>query len=387
MNKSNRKLNVIYKKKTIEIDWTNSLNDLKDDCQRKFPYSDYEKRMAKIFIVLPNKETLEINDENEFKKLIQNPMIKTIIIKISQQRNDYNINHINKSINYINNNNNENINYINNNSNNNSNINDNINNNNENNYYINNNYNDNNNNNNNNENNNYDKINNINNDNNYYINNNNNDNNNNDNNNNDNINNINNLLEKIENLEKKYNDLINIFQKEKFENQNIINEQEKRIKKLENIIFNSNNRNKLQNDIITNPGLMGEILFDQKNIQFIPKIKIENDEPIKINIQIKNIGTIDITETCKIICEKEKENELNLMIKNPNINDSFKVIKTGITKSLTLELICLNKQNIKIGKHSMKIAIFSNSYGIISKWIRIYFFINDNNSDIYDSFE
>ena len=67
MNKSNRKLNVIYKKKTIEIDWTNSLNDLKDDCQRKFPYSDYDKRIAKIFIVLPNKKTLEINDENELK--------------------------------------------------------------------------------------------------------------------------------------------------------------------------------------------------------------------------------------------------------------------------------------------------------------------------------
>ena len=131
---------------------------------------------------------------------------------------------------------------------------------------------------------------------------------------------------------------------------------------------------------------MGEIFFDQKNIQFIPKIKIENDEPIKINIQIKNIGTIDITKKCKIICEKEKENGLNLMIKNQIINNNF-VIKVGISKSLTLELICLNKQNIKIEKHSMKIAIYSNSYGIISKWTRIDFFINENNNNIYDFFK
>jgi hypothetical protein len=34
----NRKLKVIYKSKEIEIDWTDSLNDLKDNCQRKFPY-------------------------------------------------------------------------------------------------------------------------------------------------------------------------------------------------------------------------------------------------------------------------------------------------------------------------------------------------------------
>ena len=35
----------------------------------------------------------------------------------------------------------------------------------------------------------------------------------------------------------------------------------------------------------------------------------------------------------------------------------------------------------------MKIAIYSNCYGIISKWTRIDFFINENNNNIYDFFK
>ena len=294
MSREKRKINVTYKSKTIEIEWTNSLNDLKDDCQRKFPYSDYEKRIAKIFIVLPNKQELEIKDENEFKKLMEKELIKTINIKINQPSN--NINNFN----------------------------------------------------------------------NYY-----------------NFNNNNNLLEKkIADLEQKYNDLLTKFNKETKQNQNKINEQEQRIAKLEKIIFESNNSNNIifpQNEIITNPGLIGEIFFDKNKMPFISIDKILNNESIKIKIQIRNVGNIDITGTCKLVIN-EKEN-VNFEIKNPNIN-IMKVIKAGITIHVTLELICKNKQIIKIGKHFIKISLYSSDFGIISKWTPIYFIINEdmNNS-------
>ena len=354
----NRKLKVIYKSKEIEIDWTDSLNDLKDNCQRKFPYSDYEKRIAKVFIVLPNEQELEITDEMEFKNTIENEMIKTIIIKINEEGNINNNNNSYYSNNNTNYNSNNNINYFNNSNNNNNYFN---NNNNNNNYFNNNNNNNNYFNNNNNNNNN------PNNSNNSYFNNSNFYNNN-----NNNFINNENLIKRIENLEKKYKDLIN--DKQKYLNK--INEQEKRIEKLENYILNSNNshNNKIQDNRITKPGLIGDIIFDQKYIPEICISKFLDGEPIKLDIQVKNIGEIDITGNCKLI----EENDSFFKIKNPNLNDIIGVISSGYKIPVSLELIYSKNKRINIGKNCMKIALFSSSFGIISKWKNIYIIIYED---------
>ena len=321
----NRKLKVIYKSKEIEIDWTDSLNDLKDNCQRKFPYSDYEKRIAKVFIVLPNEQELEITDEMEFKNTIENEMIKTIIIKINEEGNINNNNNSYYSNNNTNYNSNNNINYFNNNNNNPNNSN---------NSYFNNS--------------------------NFY------------NNNNNNFINNENLIKRIENLEKKYKDLIN--DKQKYLNK--INEQEKRIEKLENYILNSNNshNNKIQDNRITKPGLIGDIIFDQKYIPEICISKFLDGEPIKLDIQVKNIGEIDITGNCKLI----EENDSFFKIKNPNLNDIIGVISSGYKIPVSLELIYSKNKRINIGKNCMKIALFSSSFGIISKWKNIYIIIYED---------
>ena len=331
----NRKLKVIYKSKEIEIDWTDSLNDLKDNCQRKFPYSDYEKRIAKVFIVLPNEQELEITDEMEFKNTIENEMIKTIIIKINEEGNINNNNNSYYSNNNTNYNSNNNINYFNNSNNNNNYFNNNNNNpNNSNNSYFNNS--------------------------NFY------------NNNNNNFINNENLIKRIENLEKKYKDLIN--DKQKYLNK--INEQEKRIEKLENYILNSNNshNNKIQDNRITKPGLIGDIIFDQKYIPEICISKFLDGEPIKLDIQVKNIGEIDITGNCKLI----EENDSFFKIKNPNLNDIIGVISSGYKIPVSLELIYSKNKRINIGKNCMKIALFSSSFGIISKWKNIYIIIYED---------
>ena len=84
--KENKILRIKYDSKEILVKWTDSLNDLYDNCQRKFHYLEEEKKAAKFFFLLPDNSELEIIDPVIFKYQINNnKSLNSIIIKINKK--------------------------------------------------------------------------------------------------------------------------------------------------------------------------------------------------------------------------------------------------------------------------------------------------------------
>lgn len=237
---------------------------------------------------------------------------------------------------------------------------------------------------------------------------------------------FNNLEQKYNELNKKYNDLL----KRESENENKIKEQELKINKIfllleekqiekkedqfpildEQIlskedINNDNNENSLlknnkvdtkneniqknepfnknkysplnekivDKDIITNPGINFELLFNKNAMPMVLKSQI--NKTITCNLQIKNIGTIDLPKNCKFIIRNETS---NLTIINPDVN----IIKIGEISNFQLNLKFIDINNINLENNDIEVAIHSESFGLLSNWIQLTIYVKDDSQNI-----
>ena len=235
-----------------------------------------------------------------------------------------------------------------------------------------------------------------------------------------------NIKETISDCDKKYNDLL----KRESENENKIKEQELKINKIfllleekqiekkedqfpildEQIlskedINNDNNENSLlknnkvdtkneniqknepfnknkysplnekivDKDIITNPGINFELLFNKNAMPMVLKSQI--NKTITCNLQIKNIGTIDLPKNCKFIIRNETS---NLTIINPDVN----IIKIGEISNFQLNLKFIDINNINLENNDIEVAIHSESFGLLSNWIQLTIYVKDDSQNI-----
>ena len=89
MESQKKSLLIQYQSKQDKVDWTKSLENLRNECQIKFNFSEQEKKKTKFYIVLPDKSDLEISDSTIFEELMQSNNIRKIIIKTDDKKNEY----------------------------------------------------------------------------------------------------------------------------------------------------------------------------------------------------------------------------------------------------------------------------------------------------------
>ncbi len=89
MESQKKSLLIQYQSKQDKVEWTKSLENLRNECQIKFSFSEQEKKKTKFYIVLPDKSDLEISDSTIFEELMQNNNIRKIIIKTDDKKNEY----------------------------------------------------------------------------------------------------------------------------------------------------------------------------------------------------------------------------------------------------------------------------------------------------------
>lgn len=140
--------------------------------------------------------------------------------------------------------------------------------------------------------------------------------------------------------------------------------------KKENEIYN-------KNEIITNPGIIAEIIYDENKMPILLKSQIS--KKIYFNIKINNIGNCPIPKNCELITKQDKD--YNFIILNPKIN--YDVIEIGkfIDYKLELKFSDLNKVKIE-NRNYLELSLHSQSFGLISKWIKIYVYLKDDSQNI-----
>ena len=140
-----------------------------------------------------------------------------------------------------------------------------------------------------------------------------------------------------------------------------------------NEITNSPKKEKsVYNNIITNPGIICQIIFNEKDMPMILKSKINNI--ITFNLQIKNIGSLDLPKNCKLI---NRNGTSNLKIINPEVN----VIKIGEIINFKLNLKFIDFNNIK-ENNDIELAIHSEAFGLLSNWSQLNIYVKDDSNNI-----
>ena len=88
MESQKKSLLIEYQSKQDKVEWTKSLENLRNECQIKFNFSDQEKKKTKFYIVLPDNTDLEISDSTIFEELMQSNNIRKIIIRTDDKKNE-----------------------------------------------------------------------------------------------------------------------------------------------------------------------------------------------------------------------------------------------------------------------------------------------------------
>jgi hypothetical protein len=88
MESQKKSLLIEYQSKQDKVEWTKSLENLRNECQIKFNFSDQEKKKTKFYIVLPDNSDLEISDSTIFEELMQSNNIRKIIIRTDDKKNE-----------------------------------------------------------------------------------------------------------------------------------------------------------------------------------------------------------------------------------------------------------------------------------------------------------
>ena len=88
MESQKKSLLIQYQSKQDKVEWTKSLENLRNECQIKFNFSDQEKKKTKFYIVLPDNTDLEISDSTIFEELMQSNNIRKIIIRTDDKKNE-----------------------------------------------------------------------------------------------------------------------------------------------------------------------------------------------------------------------------------------------------------------------------------------------------------
>ena len=150
------------------------------------------------------------------------------------------------------------------------------------------------------------------------------------------------------------------------------NENEKNIPYEEKINAPSKEKKEKKN-IITNPGIHCEILFNEKDMPMILKSQI--NKIINLDLQIKNIGSLDLPKNCKFMI---RNGTSNINIINPELN----IIKIGEISNVKLNLKFIDLENIKIGNNDIELCIHSDSFGLLSNFIQLYILVKDDSQNI-----
>jgi hypothetical protein len=107
-------------------------------------------------------------------------------------------------------------------------------------------------------------------------------------------------------------------------------------------------------------------------------LKSQHDKTVHLQIEIENICPYPIPKGCKLITRDEK---CNILILNPEINNN-EVITIKEKKKINLNLKFKEKNKININENYFEFALHSESFGLISKWEKIYIFVKDDSENI-----
>ena len=192
------------------------------------------------------------------------------------------------------------------------------------------------------------------------------------------------ILNLLSLLSKNQNNKQENFQFEKTKNYNTPQENKKEMNNNQ-FVIPKEKENKYKTEIIkpnllkvltpTNPGILCEIISDDDNIPMILSSQI--NKLITFKLEIKNINNFDTPKNCKIII-KDKYEDCNIIIENPNIN----IIPKNKSINLDLKLKFIDYKKVKNKENYFELAVHTETYGLISKWFKSYIYLKDDSQNI-----